>query len=55
METEISKKYSNFRARRTANSLADNEIEEILRSSTTAQNSQAAWEGHKMIGPCGGR
>jgi peptidyl-dipeptidase A len=51
METDISKKYSNFRANLKGKELSDNQIEEILRTSTDSKELQAAWEGHKMIGP----
>jgi peptidyl-dipeptidase A len=51
METEISKKYSNFRANVNGKELTDNQVEEILRSSKDSKQLQAAWEGHKMIGP----
>jgi peptidyl-dipeptidase A len=51
METEISKKYSNFRAVVDGKPMSDNEIEDILRNSTDNRKLQAAWEAHKMIGP----
>lgn len=51
METEISKKYSNFRAIVNGKELTDNQVEEILRNSTDSKELQAAWEGHKLIGP----
>jgi peptidyl-dipeptidase A len=51
METEISKKYSNFRANINGKELSDNQVEEILRNSTSSKELQAAWEGHKLIGP----
>lgn len=51
METEISKKYSNFRATVNGKELTDNEVEDILRNSTDNKLLQQAWEGHKMIGP----
>jgi peptidyl-dipeptidase A len=51
METEINKKYGNFRATLNGKQLSDNEVESILRSSTNSTELQAAWEGHKMIGP----
>jgi peptidyl-dipeptidase A len=51
METEISKKYSNFRANVNGKELTDNQVEEILHSSKNSKELQAAWEGHKMIGP----
>jgi len=51
METEINKKYGNFRATVNGKQLSDNEVEGILGSSTNSKELQAAWEGHKMIGP----
>jgi len=51
METEINKKYSNFRASVNGKQFSDNEIESILRNSARSDELQAAWEGHKMIGP----
>ena len=51
METEISKKYSNFRAKVNGKELSDNEVVNILRNSTDDKELQAAWEGHKLIGP----
>jgi peptidyl-dipeptidase A len=51
METEISKKYSNFRATIGDKKLTDNEIEEILRTSKDSKELQAVWEAHKKIGP----
>jgi len=51
METEINKKYGNFRATVNGKQLSDNEIEGILHSSTNSAELQTAWEGHKLIGP----
>jgi len=51
METEISKKYLNFRAKIKDKELTDNQIEEILRNSTSGSELQEAWEAHKQIGP----
>jgi peptidyl-dipeptidase A len=51
METEITKKYTSFRATVNGKQLSDNDIENILRSSTNSADLQTAWEGHKMIGP----
>jgi peptidyl-dipeptidase A len=51
METEITKKYGNFRARINDKELSDNQIEDILRNSTSTKELQAAWDAHKMIGP----
>lgn len=51
METEISKKYSNFRVSVNGKQLSDNEVEDVLRNSKNSTELQAAWEGHKLIGP----
>lgn len=50
METEIEKKYSNFRADVNGKTLSDNEIEEVLKTSTDSKELQATWEAHKKIG-----
>ena len=51
METEISKKYSNFRITIKSKQLSDNEVEGLLRNSVNSSELQIAWEGSKMIGP----
>jgi len=51
METEINKKYLNFRAKIDGKDLSDNQVEDILRNSKNNAELQAVWEGHKMIGP----
>ncbi|HEX2970373.1 MAG TPA: M2 family metallopeptidase [Bacteroidales bacterium] len=51
METEISRKYGNFRANLNGKAVTDNEVENILRNSTNSVELQKAWEGSKMIGP----
>ena len=51
METEISKKYSNFRVTIKDKKLSDNEVEDILRNSVNSTELQSVWEGSKMIGP----
>lgn len=51
METEITKKFNSFRADVNGKLLSDNEVENILRNSTSSPELQAAWEGHKKIGP----
>jgi len=51
LETEIEKKYSNFRAEVGGRQLTDNEVEDILKNSTVTQDLQQAWEAHKKIGP----
>ena len=50
MEVEIEKKYSNFRADVNGKQLSDNDVEEILKTSKSSSELQAAWEGHKKIG-----
>jgi peptidyl-dipeptidase A len=51
METEINKKYLNFRAKINDKAFTDNQIEDILRTSVSGPELKAAWEAHKMIGP----
>ncbi len=51
METEISKKYANFRTSLNGKAIPDNEVENILRNSTSSKELQSTWEGSKMIGP----
>ncbi len=51
METEISKKYSNFRVTLNEKKLSDNQVEDILRNSVNSSELQTVWEGSKMIGP----
>jgi len=51
METEITKKYTTYRAVVNGREMSDNEVEDVLRNSLKSSELQAAWEGHKMIGP----
>jgi peptidyl-dipeptidase A len=51
METDINKKYLNFRAKVDGKNLSDNQVEEILRNSVSSRELQAVWEAHKQIGP----
>jgi peptidyl-dipeptidase A len=51
METEISKKYANFRVTVNGKQISDNEVENILKKSTNSSELQTAWEGAKEIGP----
>ncbi len=51
METDISKKYANFRVTIDGKQLSDNEVELILKNSTDNTDLKAAWEGSKLIGP----
>ncbi len=50
LQTAVEKKYSNFRADVDGKKLSDNEIEEVLKTSTNSVELQKAWEGHKAIG-----
>jgi peptidyl-dipeptidase A len=51
METEISKKYANFRVTLNGKQISDNEVENILKTSTNNSDLKTAWEGSKIIGP----
>ncbi|MGD0582242.1 MAG: M2 family metallopeptidase [Bacteroidales bacterium] len=51
METEINREYLNFRAKVNNKELTDNQVEEILKNSTSSNELKAAWEAHKMLGP----
>ncbi len=51
METEISKKYANFRVTLNGKQISDNEVEGILKNSTSSADLKKAWEGSKLIGP----
>ncbi len=51
LETEVEQKFSNFRAEVGGKLITDNEIEEILKTSTKTPLLQEAWLAHKRIGP----
>ena len=51
METEINKKYLNFRVKVNEKELSDNQVEDVLRNSTSNTELQATWEAHKQLGP----
>jgi len=51
METEITKKYSNFRSTVNGKQVSDNEVEKILKNSVNSNDLKTAWEGSKLIGP----
>ncbi|MDP2424365.1 MAG: M2 family metallopeptidase [Bacteroidales bacterium] len=51
LETEVEQKYSNFRAEVRGKMIPDNEVEEILKTSTDNALLQEAWFAHKNIGP----
>src|SRR5207244_2808985 len=47
----IQETYSVFRARFDGHSATDNELEDVLRTSTDSARVRAAWEARKQIGP----
>ncbi len=51
LETEIEKKYNNFRVLLKGHEINDNEVEEILKESIYSDEVKEAWEAHKKIGP----
>jgi len=51
METEINKKYLNFRVKVGEKQLSDNQVEDVLRTSKSSAELQATWEAHKQLGP----
>jgi peptidyl-dipeptidase A len=51
METEINKKYLNFRVKVNEKELSDNQVEDVLRTSSSSAELQATWEAHKQLGP----
>lgn len=51
LETEVEQKYSNFRAVVNGKTVTDNEIEEVLKTSTNTSILKEAWLAHKNIGP----
>jgi peptidyl-dipeptidase A len=50
MESELEKKYSNFRADVNGKKISDNEVEHILATSTNSKELESAWTAHKAIG-----
>jgi peptidyl-dipeptidase A len=50
MQTAIEQKYSNFRAEVDGKQLSDNDIEEVLKTSTNSDQLKKTWEAHKAIG-----
>jgi peptidyl-dipeptidase A len=51
MQTAIEQKYSNYRAEVNGKKLSDNDVEEVLKTSTNSEELKQTWEGHKAIGP----
>lgn len=50
MQTDTEKRFSVFRAEVNGKQLTDNEIEEILKTSTDGKQLEAAWKAHKVVG-----
>lgn len=50
-ETAVAERYSTFRAEFDGHPASDNELEDVLRTSTDPRRVQAAWEARKQIGP----
>ncbi len=51
MTTALEGKYSKFRAIVGKKKLSDNEIEQVLKSSTNSKELEDTWKAHKEIGP----
>ncbi|MEI6348493.1 MAG: M2 family metallopeptidase [Bacteroidota bacterium] len=51
MQNGIEQKYSNFRADVNGKKISDNDVEGILKTSTNSKELEAAWLGHKAVGP----
>jgi peptidyl-dipeptidase A len=50
LQSEIENKYSTFRAEYRGKKLSDNDVEEILKTSTNNKELQEVWEAQKKIG-----
>ena len=50
-EARIQETYSIFRAQLDGQSVTDNELEEVLRTSRDSARARHAWEARKQIGP----
>jgi len=51
LQTAVEQKFSNYRAEVAGKKITDNEVEDILKTSTNSIDLEKAWEGHKCIGP----
>ncbi len=51
MQNEIEQMFSTYRAIVGEDTLTDNEVEEILKTSTDNKRLEAVWKAHKAIGP----
>lgn len=50
MQTNIEQKYSSFRVKYKGKDISDNDVENILKSSTNSADLETVWKGHKEIG-----
>jgi len=50
MQTEVEKKFSNFRTELNGKKLSDNDVEDMLKTSTNSAELQKTWETQKTIG-----
>lgn len=50
LQNEIEQKYGNFRAEASGKKLTDNQVEEILKTSTDSKELEETWNAHKKIG-----
>lgn len=50
MQNQIEQKYSNFRAEVNGKKISDNDVENVLKTSTNSKELEAAWMGHKAVG-----
>ena len=50
MQTSIEQKYSSFRVKYRGKDITDNDVENILKTSTNSADLETVWKGHKEIG-----
>ncbi len=50
MQTNIEQKYSSFRVKYKGKDITDNDVENILKTSTNSADLETVWKGHKEIG-----
>jgi len=51
MQSEISKKFQNFRAEVDGKKMNDNEVEKVLKEVKDSKKLEKVWKAHKQIGP----
>lgn len=50
MQTSIEQKYSSFRVKYKGKDISDNDVENVLKTSTNSADLETVWKGHKEIG-----